>query len=155
MSKARLSRWRMPRRSCARRCGWTKRRRGGDLDGDAFSGRLSVLLRWLHRVGGMRHLKPERVEEALNNSGDARYQALLRRCSARMASAYKFQLAKAKRDRLSEAEVGALRGGASRGGAVDRGLPPAPLVPGHYLRDTASFRHPLWKLHARLTQEHA
>jgi hypothetical protein len=33
---------------------------------------------------------------------------------------------------------------------------PSPLQhPEGYLRDTASFRHPLWKLHTRLTQEHA
>jgi ATP-dependent helicase/nuclease subunit A len=78
---------------------------GGDLDGDAFSGHLRFLWRWLDRVGGSGHLKAERVEAALNSSGDARYQALLDALFRKDGEPLKFQLAKSKRALLSEAEA--------------------------------------------------
>jgi len=77
----------------------------GGLDGDAFNARLKILLRWLHQVEGIRYIKTPRVEDALNSDGDTRYQALIEALFRKDGEPYKFQLAKAKRDRLSDAQV--------------------------------------------------
>jgi ATP-dependent helicase/nuclease subunit A len=77
---------------------------GSGLDGDAFNFRLKSLLHWLYEVDGVRSIKTPSVEAALNNSADARYQALLEALFRKDGEAYKFQLAKAKRERLSDAE---------------------------------------------------
>ncbi len=77
----------------------------GSLDGDAFNARLKILLRWLHQVDGIRYIKTARVEDALNSDGDTRYQALIDALFRKDGEPYKFQLAKAKRDRLSDAQV--------------------------------------------------
>ena len=78
--------------------------RDGGLDGDAFNARLKILLRWLHEVEGIRYIKTPRVEDAVASEGEPRYQALLEALFRKDGEPYKFQLAKAKRERLSEAQ---------------------------------------------------
>lgn len=75
------------------------------LDHDAFNARLKILLRWLHEVDGIRYIKTARVEDALAGDGELRYQALVDALFRKDGEPYKFQLAKAKRERLSETQV--------------------------------------------------
>ncbi|HZR36903.1 MAG TPA: UvrD-helicase domain-containing protein [Nevskia sp.] len=77
---------------------------GADLDGDAFNARLKMLLRWQHETEGARYLKAPRLEEALNSGGEARYRALLGALFRGNGTPYRFQLIKARRARLSEAQ---------------------------------------------------
>ncbi len=75
------------------------------LDHDAFNARLKILLRWLHEVDGIRYIKTARVEDALASDGEPRYHALVEALFRKDGEPYKFQLAKAKRERLSETQV--------------------------------------------------
>ena len=75
------------------------------LDHDAFNARLKILLRWLHEVDGIRYIKTARVEDALASNGELRYHALVDALFRKDGEPYKFQLAKAKRERLSETQV--------------------------------------------------
>ena len=75
------------------------------LDCDAFNARLKILLRWLHEVDGIRYIKTARIEDALNSEGDRRYHALVEALFRKDGEPYKFQLAKAKRERLSDTQV--------------------------------------------------
>jgi ATP-dependent helicase/nuclease subunit A len=75
------------------------------LDGDAFNARLKILLRWLLEVDGVRYIKTARIEQAVAAAGEARYAALLDALFKKDGEPYKFQLAKAKRERLSDAQV--------------------------------------------------
>ncbi len=75
-----------------------------DLDGDAFNARLKFLLRWLHHVEGVRYIKTPRLEDALGSVGEPRYQALIDGLFRKDGEPYQFQLAKAKRERLSDAQ---------------------------------------------------
>lgn len=75
------------------------------LDAGAFSARLKMLCRWLQVVNGVGSIKPAPLQAALDGAGEERYQALLRALFKRDGEPYKFQLARAKREQLSDNEA--------------------------------------------------
>lgn len=77
----------------------------GKLDGDAFNARLKILLRWLHEVDGIRYINTARIEDAVAAEGEPRYHALVEALFRQDGEPYRFQLAKSKRERLSEAQL--------------------------------------------------
>ena len=58
-------------------------------DAPAFTAKLRILLRYLEQIGGTRWLKPERLEQALASTGDARHLALAKALLTQGGTPYK------------------------------------------------------------------